>query len=113
MKVEEVVDAPVVDEPEAAHLGTLRAELVRALRVRARLDEGVGRHAEHPDLLVHVAELRDLEALDFALEAHESPGPELTVRRVERVAAAAEANRVAQPVRVREDVPSRLRIAVA
>jgi hypothetical protein len=71
-EAEERVDAAVVQEAEAA-------DLIAEEAVVARVDAASRRHPKHADLLVHVAEVRDLEVLGLGLEARaaiaaEEPG---------------------------------------
>src|SRR5262249_34449872 len=73
------IDAAVVQEAESAHLLTHEGALGRA-------DRRDRRHAEHPDLLVRVAQMRDLEVLRLAIERAVAIRSEEAYRSLEDVA---------------------------
>src|SRR5262249_697438 len=90
VEAEERVGAAVVEEPEAAHLYRLRRgrRTEGGSRDAAVVPRGDGvdrRHPEHADLLVQIPKVRDLQMLGLVLEAREPVGPEVAVRRVQRV----------------------------
>ena len=90
VETEEDIDAPIVEEAETPHLRTLRT-------VVAGVEELNRRHAEHSDLLVQVAQVRDLHDLLLVLEARVAVGPEEPLARIGHVAAVAvEAEPVAE-----------------
>ena len=81
-EAEEGVDGAVVQEAEAADLRALERQVERR-------DAGDVEHAEHADLLVEVAQVRDLDDLHLVLEARLAVGAEVAELGLEAVAALA------------------------
>src|SRR5512139_2650423 len=106
METKQRVGAAVVQETETADLISLEAVVARIETARRGGDLW---HAEHADLLVQVAQVRDLEQLRFRLEARQSIGTEESVRGVELMAAVTRLQGVGCR-RAHEKIPSPLLI---
>ena len=86
-ETEDRVGAAVVQESESANL-------VAFVRVFSALEERNGRHAEHSDLLIQVAQVGNLQDLFFVLETRVAVGSEEPESRRESVATVASESEV-------------------